>query len=80
MPKILEEFKINPIGQLQTIISFTNGYGASILLEDKGEELLFELAVLKDNELCYTTPITSDVLRYQTIEETNKVLEQIEQL
>ena len=67
---------------------FNNGYGASIVCHDGsyggpfqiGESNLYELAVLHNDELCYDTPITDDVLGWQTMEEINKTLKEIEKL
>jgi len=51
----------------QVIFEFTNGYGASIVSTDfsyGGDEGKWELAVLKDGEICYDTPVTDDVIGY----------------
>jgi len=45
--------------QVQCIEDCGNGYGWSII--DLG--YTFELAVLKDSYICYSTDITSDVVR-----------------
>ena len=48
-------------------VNFRNGYGVSVVRgfgTYGAEPGLFELAVLKGEELCYTTPITDDVLGY----------------
>jgi len=45
--------------QVQCIEDCGNGYGWSII--DIGH--CFELAVLKDSYICYSTDITSDVVR-----------------
>ena len=66
---------------------FDNGYGISVV-KFKGsygyEEGLYESAVLKGTEenwnICYDTPITSDVLGYQTVEEVEVLLYEIENL
>lgn len=53
-------------------VSYPNGYGASIiknLFSYGGKDNLWEVAVLKDDDLCYDTPITPDVLGYLTEEE-----------
>ena len=54
-------------------IKYPNGYGASIIkrpfISYGGERDLWELAVLKGNDLCYDTPITDDVLGWLTEEE-----------
>jgi len=58
-------------GTKQFIVSFKNGYSASVIPEYKydGDGLatpikgLYELAVFKNGELCYDTPVTNDVLR-----------------
>lgn len=59
----------------QWIFEFDNKYGASVIKCDYsygGKEGLFELAVLYDNDLCYSTPITDD--------EVSALLDRIEQL
>jgi|TARA_R110001592_G_scaffold314559_3_gene590214 hypothetical protein len=61
---------------------FTNGYGASVIRHkfsygwDKGQ---WELAVTEgdDNELCYTTDITSNVIGYLSDEQVDDYLKQI---
>lgn len=60
---------------------FKNGYGASVLRSSYsfgGDRGLFELAVLKDGDICYNTPITNDVIGYLTADEVTKYLQQIE--
>jgi hypothetical protein len=72
-------------------IEFDNGYGASIVCHDfsyggpclegrAGKDNLYELAVIRDGDLCYDTPITNDVLGWQTMEEVNKILDRIKKL
>ena len=86
MTKIGELAKIN--NGVGLVVDFDNGYGASIVCHDmsyggplvEGERNLYELAVLHNDELCYDTPITDDVLGWQTMEEINKVLKEIEKL
>jgi len=65
------------------IISFPNGYGASIVcnqLSYGGKRGLFEVAVLKQGELCYSTPITGDVLGFLNFSDVVDILKQIEEL
>jgi len=67
---------------------FPNGYGASVIRHYGSygyEQGLFELAVLKkitDNlyNLCYTTPITDDVLGCLTNDKVINILEKIKNL
>ena len=50
-------------------VTYPNGYGASIIKHRASyghDDDLWELAVLKDGELCYDTGITGDVLGYLT--------------
>lgn len=70
-------------GIKQWVIGFKNGYEASVIsgkytCTDK--EHPYELAVLKNGELCYDTPITDDVIGYLTADEVGKILEKIEAL
>ena len=68
---------------MQHIYLFANGYGASVLRSSYsfgGDRGLFELAVLKDGDICYSTPITNDVIGYLTADEVTEYLQQIEKL
>ena len=70
--------------QHQYVVGFPNGYGASIVggasgLYGDGVHS-FEVAVLKHGQVCYDTPITNDVMGYQTEEEVTDILRQIETL
>lgn len=63
---------------------FKNGYGASVIKHYGSygyEEDLFELAVLDSNDnLCYDTPLTDNVIGYLTNDEVLELLEQIKNL
>lgn len=65
-------------------IQFPNKYGASIIGGGPGAygdgEKTFEVMILYDGEPCYDTPITNDVLGYQTEDEVHEILKQIENL
>lgn len=68
---------------MQHIYRFSNGYGASVIQNrySYGHEYgLYELAVLKDGRLCYSTPITSNVIGYLTADKVVEHLRQIEEL
>ena len=66
---------------------FENGYGASVIKHYGSygfEEDLFELAVLQfienESNLCYTTPITNDVIGYLTNNDVIRYLNKIKRL
>jgi len=68
---------------IQKVYSFPNGYGASVVKHSYsygGKDNKWELAVLKDGDLCYDTDITSDVLGYLNDPEVDSYLRQIEKL
>jgi hypothetical protein len=68
---------------VQSRIIFENGYGASVVKHDYsygGKDGLYELAVTKDDDLCYTTPVTSDVEGYLSEDEVTELLKQIQEL
>jgi hypothetical protein len=80
------EFKPNPMGEDFGIVSrtqFDNGYEASVVKSDYtygGKNGLYELAVFKDGEICYDTPITDDVIGYLRPEDVTDVMVKIQQL
>jgi hypothetical protein len=74
-------FKPHPIdsGQ-QARIDFPNGYGASVVtgaIFYTSPDCPYELAVFKGGDLCYTTPITNDVIGYLTREGVESTLKAI---
>ena len=79
------KFKPNPYtGGKQARIHFENGYGASVItggsMAQTSERLPYEIAVLKGDDLCYDTPITSDVLAYQSARNVEIMLKRISEL
>lgn len=73
----------NDLDDVHALIEFDNGYGASILSTSYsygGKNGLYELAVLKDGEICYTTPITLNVLGWLNEEDVDRTLLQIQNL
>lgn len=64
-------------------VDFENGYGTSIVRHQYsygGKDGLFELGVLHNDQLCYDTPITDDVIGYIPEHEVATYLDQIAQL
>ena len=64
-------------------VDFDNGYSISVIqgggaYTDGDDE--YEVAVLKDGDLCYSTPITSDVLGHQSADDVTKVMAQVQSL
>ena len=52
---------------VQAKVNFENGYGASVIRAYGSygyERGLYELAILKNDEICYDTEIASDVIGY----------------
>jgi len=85
--KTFKDLKFNPhpndLEDAHALIEFDNGYGASILCASfsyGGKNGLYELAVLKDGDLCYTTHITNDVLGWLNEDDVNEILLQIQNL
>jgi hypothetical protein len=71
----------------QWVFEFENGYGASVIsgYGAYGNSISpYELAVIRwvgdKFELDYTTPITDDVIGYNTLDEINELLDQIKNL
>ena len=66
---------------------FDNGYGVSVVKFPYSygyEERLYEVAILKGVaekwEICYDTVITNDVIGYQSVEDIDNLLSQVESL
>lgn len=65
----------------QRIFQFANGYDASVIDHGYGsDEGYEELAVMRDGDLDYTTPLTADVLGWLTSEQVVAYLWQLSEL
>lgn len=63
--------------------NFDNGFGISILLGDlfySNGVNTYEVAILRDGQLTYTSGITSDVLGHQTRKEITNIMRDIQEL
>lgn len=72
-----------PLYSTQARMDFPNGYGVSVVTGQYAytdENGPYELAVMRNGELCYTTPITDDVLGYLTAEDVTRIMKQIQDL
>tara|TARA_B100000989_G_scaffold229002_1_gene175933 strand:+ start:972 stop:1226 length:255 start_codon:yes stop_codon:yes gene_type:complete len=71
----------NGVGYLY---EFENGYGASVVKHDGsygGKQGLYEIAVLDSTgDLCYSTPITDDVIGHATEDKVLDTLHRIKML
>jgi hypothetical protein len=63
---------------MRKVENFSNGYGYSLI--ENAYSYGLELAVLKDGQICYDTPITNDVIGHLTMEEANGIIERIKAL
>jgi len=72
------------MGGVQRIYRFENSnYGASVICHKgsySSSSGKWELAVLYKDHLCYTTPITNDVIGHLTDSEVQKILARIDTL
>lgn len=79
--------KRNPFVVEQAIMFFPNGFGVSVIrgsMTHGGKDGKYELAILtgspEDYELCYDTPITSDVLGYLTPDDVTSYMVKVQSL
>lgn len=71
------------MGGTRATIDFPNGYGASVITGSMfytDDEHPYEVAVTDKDGLCYSTPITDDILGYLTQEDVEALLVQISEL
>lgn len=78
------EFGPHPTGfsNVQAKMDFPNGYGVSVIQGGgayAGNDS-YEVAVMKDGGLCYSTDITDDVLTYQTESEVSEIMKKVQEL
>ena len=78
------KFKPHTIGNgVQARMNFKNGYGVSVVKFNGSYGFsvdLWEVAVFKGGSITYDTPITNDVIGYQTKTDVTNVMKQVQQL
>ena len=75
--------KSDGLGGTQARLDFDNGYGVSVITgfgAYGGDKGLYELAVFKDNCLCYDTPITDDVIGHLSQLEVTEYMRKVQEL
>lgn len=80
----IEKNDMDYVNGFQLVYKFDNDYGASVVKHNfsyGGKKGLYEVAVLdNEGELCYTTPITDNVIGHLTMDEANVYLAEISKL
>ncbi len=82
------KFKSHPYGDgKQAVMFFKNGYGISVIRFSgsyTSDDTEWEIGVLigdkKESELCYTTPITDDVIGHLHDDEVTEIMKRIQNL
>ncbi len=62
---------------------FDNGYGVSVVSHTNsygGKKGLYELAILKEGDICYDTEITNDVIGHLTPESVTEIMIKVQEL
>ena len=76
------ERRDDPFGGHASLLEFDNGYSVSVIYGGSSYSTTgtYELAVLKDNAVCYDTPITDDVLGHQSKAEVTAIMAKVQKL
>ena len=80
------EFKKHPSSfgfDKQAVLNFDNNYGVSVITGSSAytsHDKPFEVAIMYNEELCYSTHITDDVLGYQSADDVNRILFEVQNL
>lgn len=67
----------------QAVMYFKNNYGVSVITGRSAysnEEKPYEVAILYNNEITYSTPITDDVLGYNTEKDVSNIMIKVQKL
>jgi hypothetical protein len=72
------DFYRHPYFGFQAVCKFENSYGLSILPESDGAT--YEVAVMRNGEICYDSGLTEDVFRYLTRDSVNDLFNLVQTL
>lgn len=67
----------------QAKMQFDNGYGVSVVFGSifySNGINTYEVAVLKNREICYDTPITNGVIGHVTADEVSEIMRKVQEL
>lgn len=70
-------------GGIRAVQNFDNNYGVSVIrtpFSYGSIDNLYEVAILKDQEICYDTPLTDDVIGYCTPEIVEQIMKEVSKL
>ena len=81
-------FKKHPVykhykGAKRAVMEFENGFGVSVLIGScfySNGISSYEVAILKDGELCYDSGLNEDVFGWLSVYEVSKVMKEIQLL
>ena len=80
LPETIQESYLNA---KQAVMEFENGYGVSVLLGScfysNGIDT-YEVGILHNGSLCYSTPITNDVIGRISEEEVSEIMIEVQKL
>ena len=71
------------LNEYRKVYKFDNGYGASVVCNFGSygaKDGLFEVAVLKGDDICYDTNITNDVIGWCDFAKVAEILERVKNL
>ena len=74
--KIIE----HDLGKFKRGLEFPNGYGVSVICTSYsygGRDGLYELAVLDDGQITYSTPITDDVIGFLNETQVTEIMHKV---
>lgn len=80
------EFAPHPVmgaGGTRAYMEFANGYGVSVITGEysySDEMHPYELAVLQGGAICYSTPITDDVVGHLDEEGVTEIMKRVQEL
>ena len=64
------------------VMDFENGYGVSVIFGERfysnGIDT-YEVAIIKDNHVCFDTPLTDTVLAYQNEDEVTEIMRKVQE-
>ena len=64
------------------VMEFENGYGVSVVFGDQfcsnGIDT-YEVAIIKDNHVCFDTPLTDNVLAYKNEDEVTEIMRKVQE-
>jgi len=72
-----------PCMRTRAVLEFPNGYRVSVITRERAytsNDKPYKVAIIHEGSLCYSTPITGNVIGYNTEDDVTEIMKKVQEL